>query len=92
MARVEMTSHLFNFFPLLRGTVIELPGGSVAELLEAMDKLAPGFTSYILNDRGALRPHVNICINNELIIDRKNLRDRVPDDATLYIFQALTGG
>lgn len=92
MAKVEMTSHLYNFFPKLRGVEIELPGGSVAQMLEQMEALAPGFKSYILTDRGSVRPHVNICINNEFIVDRKHLRDRVPDEGTLYIFQALTGG
>ena len=87
-----MTSHLYNFFPKLRGVEIEVSGGSVAEVLAQVEQLAPGFSSYIVTERGSLRPHVNVSINNELVVDRRSLRDRVPEDATLYIFQALTGG
>lgn len=92
MARVEMTGHLYNFFPALRGREIELPGPSVAEVIRQMEELAPGFSSYIVTERGNLRPHVNICIDNEFIVDRKELRDKVPAGATLFIFQALSGG
>lgn len=35
---------------------------------------------------------VNLSINNTMVVDRKKLTDHVPDDATLYIFQALSGG
>ena len=92
MPTIEMTSHLYQFFPALEHREITAPAGSVAEVLQKINELAPGFTSYILDERGALRRHVNICINDNLVIDRKTLSDNVPDDAILYIFQALSGG
>lgn len=92
MPSVEMTSHLYRFFPALKNRTIELPAGSVAELLHAMNAIAPGFTDYVLDERGALRRHVSLSINNTLVIDRQTLSDRVPEDGTLYIFQALSGG
>jgi len=52
----------------------------------------PGFIDYILDDRGALRQHVNLSINDTIVIDRKTLSDRVKDDETVFIFQALSGG
>lgn len=87
-----MTRHLYRFFPVLENRTIQVPAGSVAELLQAVDALAPGFTNYVLDERGALRKHVNVCINERMIIDRKTLSEQVPEDATLYIFQALSGG
>lgn len=54
--------------------------------------MAPGFTDYVLDEQGALRRHVNLSINDSLVIDKKTLSDRVPDDGTVYIFQALSGG
>lgn len=92
MATVEMTSHLFRFFPALGHRTIRVPAGSVAEVLRAVDDIAPGFTDYVLDERGALRRHVNLSIDDALIVDRKTLSDRVPEDATVYIFQALSGG
>lgn len=92
MPTVEITRHLYRFFPALENRTIRVPAGSVADVLRAVDVLAPGFTDYVLDERGALRPHVVISVNNTIMIDRKNLSDRVPEDATLYIFQALSGG
>lgn len=92
MPTVKMTPHLYRFFPQLENRTISLPDGSVAEILRAIDELAPGFGDYVLDEHGALRRHVNLCINETLVIDRKTLSDRVRDDATVYIFQALSGG
>lgn len=87
-----MTSHLYRFFPHLEGREIEVPSGSVDEVLRAMERIAPGFRDYVLDDRGALRRHVNLSIGETLLVDRRTLSDRVPDGATVYVFQALTGG
>lgn len=92
MPTVEMTHHLYQFFPALEDRIITVPAGSVADVLHSIDKIAPGFTTYILDDHGALRRHVNLSINDTIVIDRKNLSDRVPDNGTVYIFQALSGG
>ncbi len=92
MPKVEMTQHLYRFFPQLKNQTINVPVGSVAEALSAINLLAPGFTDYVLDDHGALRRHVNLSINSNIIMDKKNLSDRIPEDATVYIFQSLSGG
>ncbi|MEZ5509314.1 MAG: MoaD/ThiS family protein [Gammaproteobacteria bacterium] len=92
MPDVEMTSHLYRFFPAFEGIRISVGAGSVADVLRQVDAMAAGFTDYVLDERGALRRHVNISINNTLVVDRKTLSDHVPEDATIYIFQALSGG
>lgn len=92
MPTVEMTQHLYRFFPQLESRAITVPAGSVAEILYAVNEIAPGFTDYVLDEQGALRRHVNLCINDTIVIDKKTLSDHVPDDATVYIFQALSGG
>jgi hypothetical protein len=92
MPSVEMTQHLYRFFPQLENRTITIPTGSVAEILRAVNEIAPGFTDYVLDEHGALRRHVNLCINDTIVIDKKTLSDRVPDDGTVYIFQALSGG
>ena len=92
MATVEMTSHLFRFFPALKNREIRVRAGSVAEVLREMDTIAAGFSNYVLDERGALRRHVNISVNNMMVVDRRTLSDYVADDATVYIFQALSGG
>lgn len=92
MASVEMTRHLFRFFPQLQDQKITVPAGSVADAIQAVESIAPGFSHYVLDERGALRRHVNLSINDSIVIDRKRLSDRVPENGTVYIFQALSGG
>ncbi len=92
MVTVEMTSHLYRFFPQLENRVVQVQPGSVAAVLQQVEQQAAGFTDYVLDERGALRRHVFAAINNALVIDRQTLSDKVPEGGTLYIFQALTGG
>ena len=92
MPTVEMTQHLYRFFPQLENRKIIVPAGSVAEILNAINEIAPGFTDYVLDEHGALRRHVNLSVNDTIVIDRKTLSDRVQEDGIVYIFQALSGG
>lgn len=92
MPKVELTAHLFRFFPALKNQELKVPAGSVAEVLRAVDAISPGFCDYVLDERGSLRRHVNLCVNDTLVVDRKTLSDHVGDGATVYIFQALSGG
>lgn len=64
----------------------------MAEVLSAINEIAPGFTDYVLDERGALRRHVNLSINDAVVVDKIKLSDRVPADGTVYIFQSLSGG
>lgn len=92
MPTIEMTSHLYRFFPQLENRALEVASGSVAEVLLAINAQAPGFTDYLLDEHGALRRHVKLCINDTFVIDRKTLSDRVESGDTVFIFQALSGG
>jgi molybdopterin synthase sulfur carrier subunit len=92
MPSVAMTPHLYRYFPQLKDREISVPAGSVAEVLQAVDRIAPGFTDYVLDERGALRRHVKLSINNTMVFDRTNLSDQVQEGGTVYIFQALSGG
>lgn len=92
MPTVKMTHHLYQFFPALENRTIKVPAGSVAEVLQAINEIAPGFTDYVLNERGVLRRHINLSINDTIVIDRKTLTDHVSDEGVVSIFQALSGG
>lgn len=47
---------------------------------------------YVLEESGALRKHMAIFINGKSIHDREALSDQIPTDATIDVFQALSGG
>ena len=44
------------------------------------------------DDQGALRKHVTIFMNSEMIRDRKGLSDPVRENSDIYVAQALSGG
>ena len=89
---VHVSKHLFRFFPVLERGPIVVEATTAAEAVHALDALAPGVAGYVVDERGALRRHVNIFVGGEMIADRKTLSDRVPDGGTVHILQALSGG
>lgn len=92
MATVAFARHLYRFFPSLEGKELRINAATVAEAVRELEKQCPGLAFYIVDERGALRTHVNIFIEEELILDRQALSDRLKPDAKLYIMQALSGG
>ncbi len=92
MATVELTRHLYTFFPSLQGRELRVEACSVAEVLEQMERIAPGFGFYVCDERGRLRMHVNVFIDEERIVDRARLSDRVRPESRVLIMQALSGG
>jgi sulfur-carrier protein len=91
MPSVNFTSHLQRFFPTLKqGT--EAEGQTVADVIQSLEQQHPGLAAYIVDERGALRKHVNIFVNDELVTDRAALSDAVGQKTRVYIFQALSGG
>lgn len=92
MARVEVTRHLHRFFPQLDGVELVVEGATVAEVVRAVDALAPGFAFYVCDERDRLRRHVNIFVDEQMVSDRTRLSDRVGADSRVLIMQALSGG
>ena len=45
-----------------------------------------------LDDAGAVRRHVAVFANDDLITDRTSLTDTVVDGDRIHVFQALSGG
>jgi hypothetical protein len=92
MASVEITKHLWEFLPSLRDRALNVNARTVAEVVREIERIAPGFTYYICDERGCLRTHVNIFIGQERILDRTRLSDPVGEDSRVLIMQALSGG
>ncbi len=92
MPKVQLTRHLYSFFPDLEGKEIEVQASTAAEVVTALEELAPGIKFYICDERGRLRQHVNLFINDERVRDRQSLADSVEPGSTVFILQALSGG
>ena len=64
----------------------------MAEVVRAVEKVAPGFAFYVCDEAGRLRQHVLIYVGNERVRDRGTLSDPVAPDARVLVVQALSGG
>jgi hypothetical protein len=89
---VELTRHLYAFFPQLEGKEIVVEAATLAEVVREVEKIAPGFTFYVCDERGRLRTHVNVFIGEERALDRGRLTDPVAAGQRVFIMQALSGG
>ncbi len=92
MVKVELTRHLYEFFPDLKGKELLIEASTVAEVVRALERIAPGFAFYVCDERGSLRTHVNVFVEEERIADRVHLTDRLKPDSRVFIIQSLSGG
>lgn len=92
MAKVELTRHLYSFFPELEGRELHVEASTVAEVVRELERVAPGIAFYVCDERGRLRMHVNVFVDDERIVDRTRLSDGVGPHSRVLIMQALSGG
>jgi len=90
MPTIRFTYALKRFFSGLKETTAH--GTSLKEILNEMETNYPGIKSYIVDEQGSLRKHVNIFIDGQLISDRTSLSDPFSKSSEIYIMQALSGG
>jgi molybdopterin converting factor small subunit len=65
-----------------------LAAGTVTELLKALEQSEPALTGWILDERGKLRPHINVFINGEL----GKPGDVLEDGDHVDVIPAISGG
>lgn len=70
----------------------EVAGSTVREVLDAVFATNEQARGYVLDEQGAVRKHMIVFINGEMIRDREKLSDPVPPDGEVYVMQALSGG
>ena len=67
-------------------------GDTLREVLDAYFDHNPGTRGYVLDDQGAVRKHVVIFVNRQIVRDRSGLSDGVADGDVVFVMQALSGG
>lgn len=90
MATVKFTPHLQRFFPDLEE--LNIDAETVAEVVQAANARWDGIADYVVDEQGALRKHVNIFVDGELIYDKQTLSDKVTSASKIFVMQALSGG
>lgn len=89
MARVHFTSNLQRH---LSCPSLEVTGETLGAALNAVFEANPALRSYLLDDQGRLRKHVNVLINGEPVRDRARMSDALAEDDEVFVLQALSGG
>lgn len=69
-----------------------LCGDTVRGVLTELEQEYPALHSSICNETGAIRPHVNVFVNNAVICKRTELDVVLNAGDALYVFQAVSGG
>lgn len=89
MARVVFTPNLQRHVDCPPANA---PAASVRAALDHVFADNPRLRSYLVDEQGRLRKHVNVFINDRTIEDRIALSDPVAPDDEIFVFQALSGG
>jgi sulfur-carrier protein len=69
---------------------VEAP--TVRDALEKVFETEPKLRGYIVDDRGAVRQHVMIFVDDRPLGDRETLSDPVDPKSEIHVLQALSGG
>lgn len=71
---------------------VSVDGGTVAEVLTALEAEHPGFKDKLLDDEGNLRRFVNVFVADDDVRFMEGMATPVPDGETLSIVPAVAGG
>lgn len=70
----------------------QVPPGTLAAVLDAAFAAAPALRGYVLDEQGAVRKHVAVFVNGEMIASRSRLDVELGPQDTVTVIQALSGG
>ncbi len=89
MVTVTFTSNIQRHVNCPPATV---RGETVSEALQAVFQGNPRARGYVLDEQGAVRPHMVVFVDGRQVKDRQHLSDPVKSNAEIYVAQALSGG
>jgi molybdopterin synthase sulfur carrier subunit len=69
-------------------TVHSVAGGTVRDLLRELERGQPAIAGWILDERGAIRRHINVFVNGE----RGREETAVAEDDRVDVLPAISGG
>jgi sulfur-carrier protein len=70
----------------------DVDGSTAREVLDNYFRDNERARGYVLDETGAVRRHMVVFIDGDLISDRETLTDAVKPDSVIDVIQALSGG
>ena len=89
VARVVFTANLQRH---VECPPVSVPALTVHEALSQVFESNPRLRGYVVDERGALRKHMSVFVDGELIRDRADRSDPLTLGSEVYVMQALSGG
>lgn len=68
---------------------IQVSAPTVSDLLKELDRRYPGFRFRVIDEQDALRPHIRVSVNSEIVSD---LAAPLGKDDEVALIQAFSGG
>jgi molybdopterin synthase sulfur carrier subunit len=92
MITVNINGFLTEFTDGQRQVKVDAVPGTVAETLSQLWKSYEGLRDRVVNEKGQVRPHVNIFLNSDNLRYLQGLQTPVADGAEITILPAVSGG
>ena len=92
MITFNVTGFLTDFTSGRRQIAIEKSATEVGAALSELWKICPGLRDRVVNERGELRPHVNIFVNDQNVRRREMLNTILPENCEVTILPSVSGG
>jgi len=73
-------------------TQISVQAESVREVLSALEQRFPSLVPLLRDEEGALRPRVNVYVNDEHVRYRQGLETPLHEGDTVYVTPIIVGG
>ena len=67
---------------------IELPGATVRDVLKALEREHPALAGWILDERVAIREHINVFVNGE----KSRGETALAEDDRVHVIPSISGG
>jgi sulfur-carrier protein len=71
---------------------VAVDGGTLAEVVDALDSSYPGIKARVLDESGELRRFVNVYVDNDDVRFADGLKTAIADGAQVSIIPAVAGG
>lgn len=71
---------------------VQAAGGTLGDVIAALDTQYPGLAARVLDDAGQLRRFVNVYVNDDDVRFLEGLQTPTPDAASISIIPAVAGG
>jgi molybdopterin synthase sulfur carrier subunit len=92
MITFQISGHLTEFAGGQAEIVLDASPESVGQALDRLWLKHAGLRDRVLNERGEVRPHVNVFVNSQIVRRDRVLQTAIPGNAEICIMPAVSGG